>query len=427
MKFNTAKECITPDWPVKMAGYLNRTGYNEGVLHDMFAKALLIHDGENRVLIISLDLCAIDRGFADEIKLWANNKYGFLEKDIVIHAIHTHSGPLTAHMSRYAPPERIEEIRRYMDFLKGRITACIDKCMEEPMQNGVMEVGMGETWIAVNRRQKTEKGIVLGINPSGKADRSLFAAKITNDNNEVKAVLFCGSCHPIAMNGQVLYLSPDYPGVACTEIERSYPGCMAMFLQGACGNLNVAVNTRGKNLDEIESSNQNVHFVGRVLANDVKNILKCEMQKIEISLDTKLDKIILPLGEVKTDELSELSKSQQKVFSDYALWMLDKIEKGTAPKDCEFLLGVLCFNDTIRLVLAEGEMMTETAESIREKFSGGLTMLVGYSNGCVGYIPTSEMLRDGGYEPESFWKKAGYPAPLAHNAEQMIIDYFFAK
>ncbi len=424
MKFSTAKECITPHWPVKMAGYLNRTESCEGVLQDMFVKALLLNDGKNRVLIISFDLCMVDRAFSDEIKLWVNKKYGIFEKDILIHAIHTHSGPATSHMKRYTDPERFKEIQRYMEFLKKRVTTCIDSCLNGLVQEGTMEVGMGETFIAVNRRQKTKEGISLGVNPSGRVDRSLFVAKLMNEQNKVKAVLFCCSCHPIAMSGSVLHLSPDYPGAACIEIEKSYPEAMAIFLQGACGNLNVAVKMRGKDLDEITSSAQNVLFIGRVLANDVKNVLRCGMKKIDVSLHTKLEKITLPLGETRLDDIREQTNSKQKVFSDYALWLLDKIEKGTAPKECELLLGVISFNESVRLAFAEAEVMTETAESVRERFSGGMTMLMGYSNGCVGYIPTTEMLCDGGYEADNFWKKVGYPGPLADNAEQMLIDYF---
>ena len=57
----TARVDITPDWPVMMAGFGQRTQPSQGVLDRIFVKALFLDDGENRLLLITADLISTPR------------------------------------------------------------------------------------------------------------------------------------------------------------------------------------------------------------------------------------------------------------------------------------------------------------------------------------------------------------------------------
>ena len=63
MKYSFAKELITPDWPTRMSGFASRTSKSVGVYDDLYTRTLMIDDGEKRILIITLDICMIERGF----------------------------------------------------------------------------------------------------------------------------------------------------------------------------------------------------------------------------------------------------------------------------------------------------------------------------------------------------------------------------
>jgi hypothetical protein len=51
-------------------------------------------------------------------------------------------------------------------------------------------------------------------------------------------------------------------------------------------------------------------------------------------------------------------------------------------------------------------------------------MVSGYCNGYAGYIPTAEMIRQGGYEVDSFWRKFGHPGRLSEEAEERLVAHF---
>ena len=63
-KAGVSRVVITPDRPLWMSGYAARTKPAEGKLHDLWAKALAIEDAQGRRgVVITLDLCGIDRQF----------------------------------------------------------------------------------------------------------------------------------------------------------------------------------------------------------------------------------------------------------------------------------------------------------------------------------------------------------------------------
>ncbi len=68
-KAGTARQAITPKEPLWMAGYGARNKPSEGAVHDLWAKALALQDpAGNRVLLVTLDLCGIDRALSDRIR-----------------------------------------------------------------------------------------------------------------------------------------------------------------------------------------------------------------------------------------------------------------------------------------------------------------------------------------------------------------------
>ena len=68
MRFSFHREIVTPGWPMRMAGYGSRVKPFTGVYDDLYVMALLLDDGKKKALIITIDVCMIDRIFSSEIK-----------------------------------------------------------------------------------------------------------------------------------------------------------------------------------------------------------------------------------------------------------------------------------------------------------------------------------------------------------------------
>ena len=59
---------ITPQGPIWMSGYASRNHPSEGVLHDLWAKALVVEDaGGGRVVIVTTDLIGLPREVSEEV------------------------------------------------------------------------------------------------------------------------------------------------------------------------------------------------------------------------------------------------------------------------------------------------------------------------------------------------------------------------
>jgi neutral ceramidase len=91
---------ISPAEPIWMAGYGARTKPAEGTLSDLWAKALVLQDpAGKRVLLITLDVCGMDRETSDHIRDGVKQKLGLERDTVAICASHTHSGPVIGHKS----------------------------------------------------------------------------------------------------------------------------------------------------------------------------------------------------------------------------------------------------------------------------------------------------------------------------------------
>jgi hypothetical protein len=74
-----------------------------------------------------------------------------------------------------------------------------------------------------------------------------------------------------------------------------------------------------------------------------------------------------------------------------------------------------------RMIAIEGELVADLGHLIRDFYSDGVTMPMGYSDGCQLYLPSSKMMDEGGYEVESYWEYR-FPAPLAKGVEAIMTD-----
>ena len=60
----------------------------------------------------------------------------------------------------------------------------------------------------------------------------------------------------------------------------------------------------------------------------------------------------------------------------------------------------------LALVAHAAETFTEIGQAIKDRSPAPYTLFAGYSNGCIGYLPTASAHEEGGYEVEQ--------APLAY-------------
>jgi hypothetical protein len=121
--------------------------------------------------------------------------------------------------------------------------------------------GRGEfesVYMAHNRRLVTDKGVTMlwenpNRLPTKPLDPTVGILRVEDLDGKTRAVAVSYACHPVALMGAGI-VSRDYPGAMTDAIEQELgPQCMAMFLQGASGDLDPydLHNLRSRNRENI--------------------------------------------------------------------------------------------------------------------------------------------------------------------------------
>ena len=76
-KAGVARKVITPTESIWMSGYAARTRPSEGILHDLWAKALALEDPQGkRLVIVTIDLIGLPREMSDRVAARVKAKHG---------------------------------------------------------------------------------------------------------------------------------------------------------------------------------------------------------------------------------------------------------------------------------------------------------------------------------------------------------------
>ena len=109
-----AKRIITPKGSVYLAGWSNNRK-SEGIHDELFARCILIDDGQIQIGFLCLDLLGVTRLQNLEIQRLCRKK-GALPDHLIIMATHQHSGPDT--IGLWGPDERTTGVdSRYIDWV----------------------------------------------------------------------------------------------------------------------------------------------------------------------------------------------------------------------------------------------------------------------------------------------------------------------
>ena len=135
-----------------------------GVHDDLFARALVLSDGRQRVAIICLDLIGMDFTFADELRAEVQRQTGITVT--LLNCSHTHSAPFTIPWSVLGWSWFQEEGQEWRRELIAKIGSVVYEAATH-LCRAVLRVGRTSVQVGLNRRMPTEHGVVMQPNPQG--------------------------------------------------------------------------------------------------------------------------------------------------------------------------------------------------------------------------------------------------------------------
>ncbi len=411
-KVGVARQNITPQYPTWMAGYAMRTSPSDGKLHDIWAKAITFEDAQGmRSILITTDLLSIPKEFSELFKTKVKQKYGLGKSQIILNCSHTHSGPVISRALHYIYPMSSNDweiVDDYTKELEESLLQLVDESMERLVPAKIFTQN-GTIRFQVNRRNNKEATLQNTTALNGPNDYAVPVIKVEGLDNNLIAIIFGYACHPTTLS--INKFSGDYPGFAQIELEKLYPGTMAMFFQGAGGDQNPLPR---------RSIPLAIQY-GKQLASSVERVLSEEMIKQDSRLITKYKEIDLPFDDpLSLKEFQEIAQGDD-YQARWAQGMINDINRNGRLRDAyPFPIAYWKLGHQEMFVLG-GESVIAYSLKLKEIF-GEQVFVMSYANDVMGYIPSEIILDEGGYEGDTAQRVYGLPAKWNKNIETLIIS-----
>ena len=396
---------ITPEEPMPMAGYAHRTELSEGVNRDLMLKAIAFEDGEGvRAVLINAEMLGFGEDEAGEICRRIGAETGLGREAILLNPSHTHSGPVCIKQYGGVGSGTPDMIGRYVDrVIDVAVVTAVDALSD--MHPAQLSWGQGVVNFVMNRREFTDRGVRLGVNPRGLVDRSVPVLRVAGEDGKLMAVLFGAAGHNVTNDSRWMQIDGDYSGYAQRYLEAE-TGAQAMFVLGCAGDANTYP----------KGSNEWAKQHGETLGQEVCRVLEDDLAPVQGRLRLAFERVDLPLQQFESREaVEEMAKSAerfQQFFVDGALEVFNRGE--TLPTTFNAPFAMWQFGEDLTLVGLCGEILVDYV-LLTEQTIGPLQLWVaGYCNSLFGYLPSPHVLEEGGYETRGLYLGVGLFTPEAY-------------
>lgn len=440
---------ITPSPGITLSGFAARRNQPSTGIHDpLTVHALALEQGEQEVLILSFDLLAIGEPLAREMDrtLDAALGGGFPPQARVFACTHTHSAPAAIRLIGCG--EKNEEYWRLLVAKTREAAERAVHSMREARMRYAVESLPGKNF---NRRILLKDGRVVMaphapqfVRRTGPGwDNFLFLRLEEAASGAPIAGVIHWAAHPTTVCTE--FVSGDYPAGLCRALQER-EGIPFMFLQGASGDLNVEL--------------------GAMTFDDTRRIIHAIMTDLPpLAWRAGPDEARVALASATVAlryqrpparrELERMASTMQAISrgepgDPAAIRVLENILNvppgGTAdPLMLRYIASILADwakqpgqgsrgtsaapglavkvmrLGPVAFAFVAAEVFVETAYALRGHFPRTPLAVVGYCAPLVGYLPTDEALKEGGYESDYAYRFYGHPAPFRRESEQQLV------
>lgn len=370
-----------------MYGYASRKTESEGVAGRLKASALVIGDdtGDGPVVLLAVDSGSVPPRLQAEVFRRLSEKTGLRRERFMLCNSHTHSGPnikgadslegeQREHIDQYAAllTDRLERV--VLDAFAARVEARLDRTQ-------------GQVDVAANRRVLTDgKWSGFGAVADGAVDHSLPLLRVTDTRGKLLAVLLNYACHNTTLRGNFMRIHGDWAGCAQEYIEADHPGCVALITIG-CG-----ADSDPCPHGTVELCQQH----GRAMADEVTRLLAGPFEPVDVKITARYVPLTIAHGE---------AASRQEL---------------------KYGVGVWTFGDDLAMIFLAHEVVVDYAARMKRELNGARLWINAYSNEVAGYVVSSRLIEEGGYETRSSLSSrltSGHPELLQPPMEDRIIGH----
>ena len=428
-KAGADRTIITPPHGIYLVGFAARSGGARDVHTDLTATTLILDDGNEKLVLISLDLLALNWETVDAIKAGITARLGISAKNIRLFCSHTHSGPvawppykpsikdkakyylsrLMLYVEEPLSTKGIMTNALYCDWLVKSVTASAARAAANPVKAEISH-GRAECSIGINRRELLPDGtITIGHRKDGIVDKDVDIVQISSRRKPFVTIVNY-ACHACVLGEDSYVISADWPGAMRSKVEKELGG-LCMFIQGACANINPDVEWSDDNRPDVERLGGVVAKAVIEAAGKLKKIRPSPLSASTVEVKAY---VVVPAGmerlSVKKIYRTMLKKGAAMLMEGMVIpeFMIDPFLevrypwKGILFRDengyfTPIQTGVLRIGD-IAIASVAMETFTETGIETKKASPSPITLFAGYTDGMTGYLPTAEEIPLGGYE-----------------------------
>jgi len=451
LRAGLAKVDITSAVGTELCGHFRSDLKSTGIHSNLYAKALVLNDGESNAVLVACDLLGVTSTFVASTRERIADLTDIDGTHVMISCTHTHSGPGSM-------PCRVigKSDEAYQNQLEKKIAGAVYLASQK-MKEASIGLGVGSEDLAASRRVKWPDGSIRfdwldpNIPPDKPIDKELKVLTVRDANKKTNGVVINFPCHPVTMGGKAFNLiSSDFPGVATSLIEKvKGDETVAIFLNGAYAD----THPRKDLVPEYNYSSQIegdelTRTLGTVLGAAALRISETTRTHSEITIQTCAEIVKAPLEKMPCEEelRNRIPKDRQKLEEltkagaprrewwwlrqgiDWSEHLLELYGRGERFEEHENLeVQAIRVGDTY-LVGLPGEVLSQIGLEIKSrarKLGLDKILVFALTNGNPGYIPAEDdytiaPIGKRGYELEGSYMLYGRPLVGAGTATLLI-------
>ncbi|MBI2422647.1 MAG: hypothetical protein HYV27_07440 [Candidatus Hydrogenedentes bacterium] len=438
-KVGFAKVDVTPQAPVPMWGYGARHDLlSQGTRDPLYAKALVIESGGEKLALIGLDL-GRSPGDPEYGRICEAVKAQAGVAHVMMSGSHTHHGPVLELKDEPGKGQgKFDAAVAYRSELEKKLIAVI---VEAAGKTQLATVGWSSKEVDMNRNRHAK------VEPKPR-DPELSVIRFNSTAGKPLAVLVNFSAHPTMLDGSDLRFSAEYPGVMMNTVEAAL-GTNCFFMQGAAGDMscnpaaedNLPDNDPSLAAEKLPKEQREQIMALRKVSEE--DALKAQQNMVRddakmVNFGTRLGKEVIALAE-STETKAPAKESIEGFYKNFefksrvnfknpaiqAMFrgaffpeLADASVDDVADNIIRTRLSVVLLNDELAMVGGSGEFFCNHSARIKERSGAAKTLFFGYCNGHNMYFPTIEAASQGGYgaDPTVSWVSLGAGEEMMNEA-----------
>lgn len=428
---------ITPPRGMRMCGYFFER-LNTGTHDPLWAKALVLRQGEVSAALVFCDLIGVPRTVTQRARRDAAIKTGIPAENILVAATHSHTGPLYFDALRdFYHSQALGQLGQdaaepvdYSAVLAAKIFAAVEAAHKAAKPATLAAGVVQQNGLSFNRRFHLRDGSVVFnpgklnpniVRPAGPIDPDLGLIAVRSAAGQTEAVLTLFALHLDTVGGTEY--SADYPYYLGRGLQTALgPRVVSLFAAGTCGDINHIDVSH----DRPQGGQAEAERIGSALTATATGAL-AELSTIaRPSLAVRRAIVEAPLQTYPPEQL-EAARQRLPEVGRRLMPFLEEVET-VKIVDLERLGGpnypletqVFRLSDEVALVGLPGEVFVELGLAIKAASPFKTTLVIELANDDPAYIPTRKAFAEGSYETVNSRVEAGSGEQLVETAVRLL-------